>query len=167
LAFRVALGTGQFLLWRAYRARLLLVLDSLAGAVLPVQGALNGLLRQTLGAPLAVGTVSFTVATLATATVPALALAFTDHPKPNLAGLKKMPWWGWLGGLGGAIYVTTVFSAIPMIGAAAVVGLRSLVSRPPPSSSTTTAGSGCRAVRCRGFAWPASSCCSAALLRLS
>jgi transporter family-2 protein len=34
-----------------------------------------------------------------------------------------MPWWGWLGALCGATYVTTVFTAIPVIGTAAAVGL--------------------------------------------
>jgi transporter family-2 protein len=34
-----------------------------------------------------------------------------------------MPWWAWLGGFAGATYVTTVFSAIPLIGAAAAIGL--------------------------------------------
>jgi bacterial/archaeal transporter family-2 protein len=34
-----------------------------------------------------------------------------------------MPWWGWLGGFAGGTYVTTVFTAIPAIGAAATVGL--------------------------------------------
>ena len=34
-----------------------------------------------------------------------------------------MPWWGWLGGLCGATYVTSVFLLIPEIGAAPVVVL--------------------------------------------
>ena len=34
-----------------------------------------------------------------------------------------MPWWGWLGGFAGAAYVTAVFTAIPVIGTAAAVGL--------------------------------------------
>ena len=34
-----------------------------------------------------------------------------------------MPWWGWLGAFCGATYVTTVFTAIPVIGTAAAVGL--------------------------------------------
>ena len=34
-----------------------------------------------------------------------------------------MPWWGWLGGLCGATYVTAVFLLIPEIGAAPVVVL--------------------------------------------
>ncbi|WP_407522392.1 DMT family transporter [Methylobacterium oryzisoli] len=94
-----------------------------AGAVLPVQGAVNGLLRRDLGAPFAVGAVSFLVATLAMAGVLLLATALLRQPRPRLAGLHAMPWWGWLGGVAGAAYVTTVFTAIPVIGTAGAVGL--------------------------------------------
>ena len=95
----------------------------LAGAVLPVQGAINGLLRSDIGAPFVVGTVSFAVATLSMAVVMLITLALTDAPKPQLGGLATMPWWGWLGAFCGATYVTTVFTAIPVIGTAAAVGL--------------------------------------------
>lgn len=94
-----------------------------AGAVLPIQGAINGLLRSDIGAPFVVGTVSFAVATLSMALVLLLAVAFSNAPKPQLSGLAKMPWWGWLGAFCGATYVTTVFTAIPVIGTAAAVGL--------------------------------------------
>jgi transporter family-2 protein len=95
----------------------------LAGAVLPIQGAVNALLRQDLaGATFAVGTLSFTVATLAMAAVLLAGTALSGAAKPKLGGLWSLPWWGWLGGLAGAIYVTTVFTAIPAIGAAATVG---------------------------------------------
>jgi len=88
-----------------------------------VQGAINGLLRHDIGAPFVVGTVSFAVATLSMAVVLLIAIALTDAPKPQLAGLAKLPWWGWLGAFCGATYVTTVFTAIPAIGTAAAVGL--------------------------------------------
>jgi transporter family-2 protein len=52
-----------------------------------------------------------------------MAMAFTDQPKPKLAGVSAMPWWAWLGGFTGATYVTTVFTAIPVIGTAAAIGL--------------------------------------------
>ena len=95
-----------------------------AGAVLPIQGAVNALLRQDLAdATFAVGTVSFVVATLAMAVAMVAVAAVPGAAKPNLHGLPSMPWWGWLGGLAGATYVTTVFTAIPTIGAAATVGL--------------------------------------------
>ncbi|WP_429810159.1 DMT family transporter [Ensifer sp. B1-9] len=100
-----------------------IALALVAGAVLPVQGAVNALLRQDLGgAPFAVGAISFFVATLAMAAVLLLALAGQKTPRPNIVGVQAMPWWGWLGGLAGATYVTTVFTAIPVIGAAAAVG---------------------------------------------
>ena len=100
-----------------------IILALLAGAVLPVQGAINGLLRSDIGATFVVGTVSFAVATLSMATVLLITIALTDAPKPRLTGLAKMPWWGWLGAVCGATYVTTVFTAIPVIGTAAAVGL--------------------------------------------
>jgi transporter family-2 protein len=100
-----------------------ILLALLAGAILPVQGAVNGLLRADIGAPLTVGAVSFIVATLSMAVALVAVIAFTDQPKPHLIQLAAMPWWGWLGGFAGAFYVTAVFTAIPVIGTAATVGL--------------------------------------------
>jgi bacterial/archaeal transporter family-2 protein len=34
-----------------------------------------------------------------------------------------LPWWGWLGGLVGATYVTSVFVLIPRIGVASTIAL--------------------------------------------
>ncbi len=99
-----------------------MLLALVAGAVLPVQGAINGLLRQDLGAPFVVGTISFAVATLSMIAVLLLTL-LTGGAKPRLGGLRTMPWWGWIGAVCGATYVTTVFVAIPAIGTAATVGL--------------------------------------------
>ncbi|MCX2955139.1 DMT family transporter [Lentzea sp. NEAU-D7] len=90
-----------------------------AGAVLPVQGAVNARLRADLHAPLAVALISFAVATLAIAVV----LLLNRTPAPNLAPLKDMPWWGWLGAGCAAAYVTATFLLIPEIGAATTVAL--------------------------------------------
>jgi transporter family-2 protein len=100
-----------------------ILLALLAGAVLPAQGAVNGLLRADIGAPFTVGAVSFLVATLAMAVAMLVIVAFTDLPRPDLGNVRGMPWWGWLGGFVGALYVTTMFMAIPVIGTAAAVGL--------------------------------------------
>ncbi len=59
------------------------------------------------------------VATFAMAAVLILGLALPQTPRPHLQGVPTMPWWAWLSGLAGATYVTTVFTAIPVIGAAA------------------------------------------------
>ncbi len=96
-----------------------IALGLLAGAVLPVQGAVNARLRAELDAPIAVAAFSFLVATAAMA----LILAATRGPAPRVAPLRGVPWWGWLGGLCGATYVTSVFLLIPEIGAAPTVAL--------------------------------------------
>jgi transporter family-2 protein len=97
-------------------------LGLLAGAVLPVQGAVNAQLRADLDAPIAVGAFSFLVATGAMAVALAVILA-TGAARPQLEPLQRVPWWGWLGGFCGATYVTAVFLLIPEIGAAPVVAL--------------------------------------------
>jgi len=101
-----------------------IALALLAGAVLPVQGAVNALLKHDLGgATFAVGAVSFIVAAITMAVTQIGVAAVPGAAKPNIDGLSSMPWWGWLGGFAGATYVTTVFTAIPVIGAATTVGL--------------------------------------------
>jgi transporter family-2 protein len=99
------------------------ILALIGGAVLPIQGAVNALLRGDLRSPVAAGLISFAVATVAMALLLVPVVRLQNGAKPDLGALSKVPWWGWLGGLCGAIYVTTVFTAIPLIGAAVVVGV--------------------------------------------
>jgi bacterial/archaeal transporter family-2 protein len=99
------------------------LLGLIAGAVLPIQGAINAQLRADLEAPAAVGALSFVVATLAMAALLAGLLASSAIPRPRPSGLASLPWWGWLGGLCGATYVVSVFALIPEIGVAPTVAL--------------------------------------------
>jgi bacterial/archaeal transporter family-2 protein len=99
-----------------------LLLGLAAGAVLPVQGAINAELNAELDAAVAVGAFSFLVATAAMAVALGSILA-AGAPRPRVEPLRCVPWWGWLGGLCGATYVTSVFLLIPEIGAAPVVVL--------------------------------------------
>jgi bacterial/archaeal transporter family-2 protein len=100
-----------------------LMLAVLAGAVLPIQGAINAQLRADLDATIPVGALSFLVATVGMGLVLAGSMSIARAPRPRIAPLRRVPWWGWLGGLAGAIYVTAVFSLIPEIGAAATIAL--------------------------------------------
>jgi bacterial/archaeal transporter family-2 protein len=128
----LAVGAGVWLIVRAQTgARALqdaaserrwLVLGLTAGAVLPIQGAVNAQLNAKLDAATAVAALSFVVATSAMALAFAAILA-AGAPRPRVAPLRGVPWWGWLGGLCGATYVTSVFSLIPDIGAEPVVVL--------------------------------------------
>jgi transporter family-2 protein len=101
-----------------------IALALIAGAVLPMQGAVNALLHQDLrGAAWAVGTVSFVVATAAMALVLWATADWLQTPRLRIERVAGMPWWGWLGGFVGATYVITMFTAMPVIGAGAAAGL--------------------------------------------
>jgi bacterial/archaeal transporter family-2 protein len=93
-----------------------------AGAVLPIQGAINAQLRSDLDAPVATGAFSFLVVTAAML-VALAAVPRRRVRRPTPAALRRLPWWGWLGGLCGATYVTAVFVLIPEIGAAPTIAL--------------------------------------------
>ena len=122
-----AVIAGAWLIVRAHAqdrvAMPSIALGLLAGAALPFQGAINARLRTELDAPIAAGAFSFVVATAAMALVLVAALSFGSHPRPRVAPLRGVPWWGWLGGLCGATYVTSVFLLIPEIGAAPTIAL--------------------------------------------
>ncbi|HEY8465818.1 MAG TPA: DMT family transporter [Solirubrobacterales bacterium] len=105
------------------RAIPLVALALAAGAALPLQGGVNAELDAALGEPVAVGLVSFVVATAAMALLLALSVAIAAARPPAIAPLARVPWWAWLGGVVGAAYVTAVFSLIPRIGAAATIAL--------------------------------------------
>ena len=130
VAGAVAVVTGAYLIVRAQaggralgsaarRSVGLLVLGLAAGAALPLQGAINAQLRADLDAPVATGAFSFLVATAAMLALLA-AVPRASAIRPNL---RQLPWWGWLGGLCGATYVTAVFLLIPEIGAAPTIAL--------------------------------------------
>ncbi|GAA3150779.1 DMT family transporter [Planomonospora alba] len=113
----VAAGTGGAGQWGW------IALGLVAGAALPVQGAINAQLRRDLEQPMTVATISFIVATLTILVVLLLLLALRRTPRPRLRPLSGMPWWGWLGGACAAAYVTATFMLIPEIGAATTVAL--------------------------------------------
>jgi transporter family-2 protein len=123
VAMIVRAQTGGQLVENAVRGRWAWVaLAVIGGAVLPIQGAINAQLRADLDAPITVGAWSFIVAAAAMLAVLAVNVA-GDRRKPRLDGLRAVPWWGWLGGLCGATYVTSVFLLIPEIGVSATIAL--------------------------------------------
>jgi transporter family-2 protein len=129
----VAVGVGSLLivraqaggeaLERAVRRIGWIALALVAGAALPVQGAINARLRAELDEPIAAGALSFVVATAAMAVLLLATLGLAAAARPQLGNLGRLPWWGWLGGLCGATYVTSVFLLIPEIGVAPTIGL--------------------------------------------
>jgi transporter family-2 protein len=92
-----------------------------AGAMLPVQNAINSRLRSLLGGdPVQASFVSFT----AGAMLMALYVVGTRLPWPDAAGLSAIPWWAWVGGgATGILYMATTIWLMPRLGAAAVFTL--------------------------------------------
>jgi transporter family-2 protein len=100
-----------------------LVFALLAGAGLPIQGAINAQLRLDLREPFSVAAFSFIVATAATWLVLIASQVLGGSPRPQVGRLREVPWWAWVGGFVGASYVTSVFLLVPVIGVAPTVAL--------------------------------------------
>ncbi|MBW4421791.1 MAG: DMT family transporter [Myxacorys californica WJT36-NPBG1] len=100
--------------------RTIYLLAALAGgAILPVQVALNTLLRRYVGEPMQVTFISYLAGTLAS-----LAICFAArYPLPASTTLAQTSWWMWVGGCLGTLYVWSTIFATPRIGAALALAL--------------------------------------------
>ncbi|NJN58713.1 MAG: DMT family transporter [Leptolyngbyaceae cyanobacterium SL_5_9] len=100
--------------------RTIYLLAALAGgAVLPVQVALNTLLRRYVGEPMQVTFISYVVGTLASLAICLVA----RYPLPAVAALNQTSWWMWIGGCLGTFYVWSTIFTTPKIGAALALAL--------------------------------------------
>lgn len=96
-------------------------LGLVAGAALPVQGAVNARLGGHLHQPVLVAWISFLVAAT-TITIVLLAVSAVRRAAPlSLRDLRSTPWWAWLGAPAAVVYVTATFLLIPQLGAATTV----------------------------------------------
>ncbi|MBI4899781.1 MAG: DMT family transporter [Actinobacteria bacterium] len=93
------------------------VLAVLVGAVIPVQTGVNSRLARHLRATLLASLVSFGIGTVGLA----LVLVLTRTPLPLAATAASQPWWIWVGGLCGLIFLTMNMVLLPRIGASATV----------------------------------------------
>jgi bacterial/archaeal transporter family-2 protein len=93
---------------------LLLLLALAAGVLLPVQAGVNAQLRSVVGSPLTAALVSFLVGTAGLGTAAVILRA----PTALRAAWAVSPWWLWIGGLIGALYVVVTIVLAPRLGAA-------------------------------------------------
>ena len=84
------------------------------GAAIAVQALANSRLRFALGTPVWAAIAQFIVGLVALA---AIAIV-TRQPAPDAGGLSRMPWWGWVGGAIGALFITVSIVLTPRLGTA-------------------------------------------------
>lgn len=122
-------GTAQPWPWRV----LLLV----AGAGGGIQGAVNGALGRRIDAPFVAALISFLTGALALVVG---IQAIGSRGAPEAERTAGGPWWMWLGGLLGAVFVTTATFAVPAIGAG-------------PANVATYAGTSASSLLIDRFGW--------------
>ncbi len=88
-----------------------------AGALIPIQTAVNTRLSRHLGAILPASLVSFAVGTLGLGAL----VMITGTGIPLRATAAGQPWWMWIGGLCGLAFLTHNIVLLPRIGASATV----------------------------------------------
>lgn len=89
------------------------------GVCFGIQVAVNGQLTGVLGSAIHAGFISFVVGTIALLILLAITRPSLRIRVPH--GERRNPWWMWLGGVLGALYVTGVAFLSPQIGSAATV----------------------------------------------
>ncbi|MDH4384351.1 MAG: DMT family transporter [Caulobacter sp.] len=90
----------------------------LGGMMTATQGPTNALLARPMNSPVNAALVSFAVGTLVLL-VAALAL----RVKPDLSGAANLPWYAWLGGAYGAVFVVAAAFSAPRLGVATTITL--------------------------------------------
>jgi transporter family-2 protein len=83
----------------------------LAGTLIALQAPTNALLARGVGSPVNAALISFVVGTLALAAV-ALALGV----RPGAGAVRAVPFYAWIGGLYGAVFVAVAAFAAPRMG---------------------------------------------------
>jgi transporter family-2 protein len=96
-----------------------LLLAFAAGAVLPFQAGSNAELADWVHSPVRAAFVSFIVGAI----LLLVASAFVFKPLPSWERLGHAPWWVWIGGALGVIYVVGSIVSAPKLGAASLIAL--------------------------------------------
>jgi transporter family-2 protein len=90
----------------------------LAGGMIALQAPTNVMLARAGGSPILAALISFSVGTASLA-----AVWLASGSRPGAAAFAGLPWYAWLGGVYGAIYVAVAAFAAPRIGLASLITL--------------------------------------------
>ena len=93
-----------------------ILLVFIAGAMVSIQAPTNALLAKAGGSPVLAALISFAVGTVALLRV---WLMTANRPAPS--AFTGLPWYAWIGGVYGAIFVAVAAYAAPKIGVASLI----------------------------------------------
>jgi len=88
-----------------------MVLLFVGGALTALQGPANARLSAGVGSVINGALISFIIGTVALA-----AIALVMQVRPEGQAVRSIPWWGWLGGLYGCLFVTSIAWGVPKLG---------------------------------------------------
>ena len=90
----------------------------LAGGATALQAPTNARLAEAVASPVNAAFISFAVGTMALGLV-AMAL----QTRPDMVATRALPWWVWIGGLYGSVFVVAAAWAVPRLGVAVTITL--------------------------------------------
>jgi bacterial/archaeal transporter family-2 protein len=88
-----------------------------AGTLIPLQAGINASLRAQIGSPYYATLISVLVSSLSIGVL-CLVMRF---PVPAMSSMAHCPWWQWIGGIVGVVYIFAVLVLAPKLGATALV----------------------------------------------
>ena len=93
-----------------------ILLVFIAGAMVALQAPTNAMLAKAGGSPVLAALISFAVGTIAL-----FAVWLLSGNRPGSAAFAGLPWYAWVGGLYGAVFVAVAAYAAPKIGLATLI----------------------------------------------
>ena len=90
----------------------------IAGGATALQAPTNAKMMTAVGSPVNAAFVSFAVGTAALGL-----LAVILQAKPDMAAARNLPWYAWIGGLYGAVFVVAAAWGVPRLGVALTITL--------------------------------------------
>ena len=93
-----------------------ILLVFIAGAMVAIQAPTNSMLAKAGDSPILAALISFMVGTIAL-----LAVWLMTPNRPGTAAFAGLPWYAWIGGLYGAVFVAVAAYAAPRIGVASLI----------------------------------------------
>src|ERR1019366_6889284 len=99
------------------------VFIALSGILNSIQAGCNATVQKSLQHPIVSSLVSFVTGIAALLVALAIYAAVTKAPLPGSQQWSAVPWWGWVGGTLGAIYILVMVLTAEKVGSGIFVGL--------------------------------------------